>query len=128
MNPINLSIINTYLSEIDFPKFENHALPPLIISIDQKYIVNIIEKNNQIVLFSSCGKLDLENHKSDTIKNTNASVTWMPCKGMDERFNYKIGRHTASDLIILYSSADPSCLDTITFKAWIQEFIEQIKN
>jgi hypothetical protein len=128
MNPINLSIINSYMGEIDMPKFENASLPPLVICIDKKYIINIIEKNNQIVLFSSCGKLDLENKQSDENKTTNDSVTWVPCKGMDERFNYKIGRHTTTDLIILHASADPTYLDTTTFREWMQEFVEQIKN
>lgn len=128
MNPINLAIINSYMAEIDMPKFETASLPPLVICIDKKYIINITEKNNQIVLFSSCGKLDLKKKQSDAFQNTNESVTWIPCKGMDERFNYKIGCHAATDLIILHASADLSDLDTTTFREWMQEFVEQTKN
>lgn len=128
MNSINLSIINTYMKGIDLPVFEIQSSQPFTIWVDPKIIINITEHKNRIALFSSCGKNQKIKNNFDDESNRNESVTWLSCKGMDERFNYKIGHYSKTNLFILHSSAETSLLDSVTFSEWVQEFIVQTKN
>lgn len=121
-------ILNDFADTIGLPRFEPHAETPYVLLVDQKWVINISEENERLVLFASIGTLSGTTQQADPLVRPTESLQWTALAGADERFALHLGLQASSGLVVLHTSAQSCDLDTVSFREWMHKFISHLDN
>ena len=122
MNPDLQTILDEFTLAASLPRFDPQDSLPHTLLIDRKWVINLTEEEDHLVLYASPGTASSIPH------NKNGSEPqWFFLSPITNGISMRIGLHTSSKVVILHTAANAGALQNISLRSWLDQFIEQLE-
>ncbi len=122
MNPDLQAILDEFTLAASLQRFNPQASLPHALLIDRKWVINLTEEDDHLVLYASPGTAFTIPHNKD-----GSEPQWFFLSPSTSGISMRIGLHASSKKVILHTAAKADALEKISFRSWLYDFIEQLE-